>query len=329
MKPRVLVTDFINDDLAFEKGVLGDIADVVGLNAKTAADLVGQVETAETVMAFHTLEWTPEVLAYLKKCKLLVRVGVGYDNVDKYAARALGIPLANVPDYGTAEIADSALGLMLSLTRGINLFNNRLQRGLGPWNQTQAAPVYRLRDRTVGIVGLGRIGSAVALRAKAFDMNVVYYDPYCADGADKSFGITRVETLDELLSQTHVLSLHCPLTDETRNLIDAQAIAKLARGSFLVNTSRGAVLDVDAIPAAIESGHLAGAGLDVLPHEPPPADSPLLKAWRDPNHLCHDRLILNPHAAFYSVEGLRDMRTKAAQACRRALLNQPLRNVVN
>jgi C-terminal binding protein len=160
-------------------------------------------------------------------------------------------------------------------------------------------------------------------------MNVIFFDPYKPDGYDKALGIRRVESLDELLAESLVVSCHCPLTPETQNVINASAIARMRRGSYLVNTSRGGVVDVAAIVPAIESGQLAGAGIDVLPIEPAPIDHPLLVAWRDPRHPCHTRVILNAHNAFYSEEGLRDMRLKGAQACRRALLGQPLRNIVN
>ena len=136
----------------------------------------------------------------------------------------------------------------------------------------------------LGIVGLGRIGSAMALRGKSLGMDVAYFDPYKADGYDKVLGIRRVETLPELLAQSLVVSLHCPLTEETRHLIDAAALAVMPRGSYLVNTSRGAVVDCRAIPAALASGHLAGAAIDVLEQEPPPEDDVLLAAWRDPRH---------------------------------------------
>ena len=126
-----------------------------------------------------------------------------------------------------------------------------------------------------------------------------------------------------------MLSLHCPLTPETRHLVNAQSLAWLRPGAYLVNTARGGVVDTAAIPAALASGRLAGAGIDVLPHEPPAADDPLLVAWRDRSHPAYERLIINPHAAFYSEEGLLDMRVKGSDACRRALLGQPLRNVVN
>jgi D-3-phosphoglycerate dehydrogenase/C-terminal binding protein len=218
---------------------------------------------------------------------------------------------------------------MLALVRGINLFNNRLQRKQGGWSYMQGSPVFRLRGRVFGIIGLGRIGTAAAIRARALGMDVAFYDPYKQDGYDKAIGIRRVEKLDELLRQSFVVSVHCPLTPETKHIVDERAISLMPDGSYLVNTARGATVDATAIPAAIRSGKLAGAGIDVLPDEPPLDTHPLLMAWRDPADPCHDRVIVNPHAAFYSEEGLLDMRVKGAQACRRALLGEPLRNVVN
>lgn len=326
---RVVVADFLADELAPERELLADIADVVALNATSEADMVGHVETADAVMLYHNIAITTATIARLQNCKLIVRCGVGFDNVDHRAARARGIPVANVPDYGTEEVADSAIGLMLSLTRGINFFNNRLQRKAGDWSFMQGAPLVRLRGRVFGVIGLGRIGTATVLRAKALGMDVAFYDPYEHDGIDKALGIRRVEKLDDLFRASFVISVHCPLTDETRHIVDARGLALMADGSYLVNTARGATVDAAAIPAAIRSGKLRGAGLDVLPFEPPPDDHPLLVAWRDPADPCHDRVILNPHSAFYSEEGLLDMRVKGAQACRRALLGEPLRNVVN
>lgn len=326
---RVVIADFIADDLAPERAVLGDLADVSALDAASEADLAGRIDAADAVMMYHSFNVSRATIARLTRCKLIVRCGVGYDNVDRVFARERGIPVANVPDYGTEEIADSAIALTLSLTRGTHLYNSRLRRGVGPWSYTQAAPLARLRGRVFGIVGLGRIGTATALRAKALGMDVVFYDPFESDGLDKALGVRRVESFPELLARAFVLSLHCPLTDDTRHLVNAAALAQMADGSYLVNTARGGVVDVSAIPPAIRSGKLAGAGIDVLEQEPPAADDPFLAAWRDSADPCHDRVIVNPHAAFYSQEGLRDMRVKGAEACRRALLGQPLRNVVN
>lgn len=328
-RPRVYITDFLTDGLVPEKEILGDLADVIALDAKSEAQLEGRIEDAACLMVYHFLGVGAATLARLKQCKLIIRCGVGIDNVDCVAARRLGIPVCNIPDYGTEEVADTAIGMMLALARGVHLLNSRLRATRGAWIYTQAVPVYRLRGRTFGIVGLGRIGTATAHRAKALGMKVVFYDPYIADGWERAHGVTRSESLGELLPQTHVLSLHCPATDETRGMIGAAQIAALPRGSFLINTARGSLLDPKAIPPAIRSGQLSGAGIDVLPIEPPETDNPLVSAWRDPQDPCHDCVILNPHAAFYCEEGLMDIRTKAARACRRALLGQPLRNVVN
>ena len=326
---KLVVTDFIHDALEPERRILGDLANAVALNAFHEDDLVGRIEDADAIMLFHIVRLTRKTLERLEHCKLIVRCGVGIDNVDHHFARSRGIPVANVPDYGTEEVADTAIGMMLALTRGISLPNSRLRDALGPWMYSQAAPVRRLRGRGFGVVGLGRIGTAAALRAKTLGMDVLFVDPYKPDGYDKSLGIRRVETLGELLAQSFVVSLHCPLTDETRHLINERTIAEMADGSYLVNTARGGIVDAAAIPPALASGKLAGAAIDVLEGEPPDPDSPLIRAWRDPAHPAYHRLLVNPHAAFYCEEGLMDMRTKGAEACRRAILGLPVRNVVN
>jgi C-terminal binding protein len=328
-KARIVITDFVGEPLDFEQSILGDLAEIVALNASSEAELAGQIEDADAIMMYHTLSIGAATISSLKKCKLIVRCGVGFDNVDRAAARRCGIPVANIPDYGTEDVADSALGMALSLSRGIHLMNSRLRRSQGEWSYTQAAPVPRLRGRTFGIIGLGRIGSAAALRAKAFGMNVAFYDPYLKDGYDKALGVSRIDTLHGLLGKSHIVSAHCPLTEETYHFLNRESIAQMPPGSILINTARGGVVDVSAALDALSAGHLAGLGIDVLETEPPPADHPLLLAWRDTEHPAHDRLILNPHAAFYSVEGLLDMRIKGSENCRRALLGQPLRNVVN
>jgi D-3-phosphoglycerate dehydrogenase/C-terminal binding protein len=326
---RVVIADFITGDLGPERQLLGEFADLVALDAFSEQDLAGHVEEADAIMLYHNISITRSTIERLKRCKLIVRCGVGYDNVDRVFARGRGIPVANVPDYGTEEVADSAIGLALTLTRGIHLLNSIYQQGGEGWTYRSAAPINRLRGRVFGVVGLGRIGSATALRAKALGMDVRFYDPLKSDGYDKALGIRRVDTLDELLASAYILSLHTPLTPETNGMINAKTIAKMPRGSYLVNTSRGAVCDTSAIPPAIESGHLAGAGIDVLATEPPNADDPLITAWRDPKHPAFHRVIVNPHSAFYSEEGLLDMRLKGAKAVQNALLGRSLLNVVN
>jgi len=327
---KIVITDFITGTPEPENRILGELADVIPLDAMSEKELIGKIEDAHAVMLYHNLSITRLTIERLKNCKLIVRCGVGFDNVDREFARSRGIPVANVPDYGTEEVADSAIGLMLSLTRGISQLNSLLRGDPNaPWMYTPAAPLHRLRGRVFALLGLGRIGAATALRAKALGMQPIFYDPYLRDGFDKALGIVRVDTYEELLKSAHVLSIHCPLTPETKGMVDAAAIAKMPRGSYLVNSARGAVVDTTAIPDAIASGHLAGAGIDVLPTEPPAADDPFIRAWRDPSHPAFHRVIVNPHSAFYAEEGLLDMRVKGAQACKKALLGQPLVNVVN
>ena len=160
-------------------------------------------------------------------------------------------------------------------------------------------------------------------------MDVAFYDPYKPDGYDKAVGIRRVETIEELLAESYILSMHCPLNDSSRHMINADSIKLMQPGAYLVNTARGEVVDTSIIPDAIASGQLAGAGIDVLVEEPPSDDNPIIAAWRDPNHPCYDRVLINPHSAFYSEQGLDDMRIKGATACHNALTGKLVRNIVN
>lgn len=326
---KVVITDFVGEPLEVERRILGDLAEVSALDAKHETEMAGRIEDADALMVYHFLKVTETTIARLRNCKVIIRCGAGFDNVDGAAARARGIALCNVPDYGSEEVADSALGMALSLMRGIHFLNSRLRRGHGAWTYEQFKPVHRLRGRVFGVVGVGRIGTAAALRAKAFGFDVVFHDPYAPDGREKALGVRRVESLDELLAKSDVVSLHCPLTPETHHMMNRDTIAKMRPGAFLVNTARGGVVEPLAVLEALARGHLGGAGLDVLEQEPPAEDHPLLLAWRDPKHPAHDRLILNPHAAFYCEEGLNDMRVKGSENVRRVLLGNAPRNVVN
>src|SRR5437763_3677697 len=213
-KARAVIADFQHGSLEVEQEILKEVATVESLDVHQESELWGRIEDADCVMVYHTLKVTKATIERLTRCKLIVRCGVGYDNVDYAFARTRGIPVANVPDYGTEEVADSAIGLMLALTRGINFHNNFLRPADADWRYHHVAPLYRLRGRTFAILGLGRIGAAAATRAKALGMDVVFYDPFKPDGYDKSLAIRRVETLDEFLAQVFVLSCHCPLTPE-------------------------------------------------------------------------------------------------------------------
>jgi len=326
---KVVVTDLITEPLDPERHVLDSIADLTALDGYGEQDLVGHVENADALIVYHNLAVGAATISRLENCSIIVRGGVGYDNIDRQAATSKNIIVANVPDYGSEEVADSAMGMALNLARGSHYLNSRLQRGQDEWDYHLGGPRHRLRGRVFGIVGLGRIGTATAVRAKAHGFDVVFYDPYKPDGADKALGIGRAWTFDQLLKQSHILSMHCPLTDETFHMVTAKQIEQLPHGAILINTARGSVIKTADIPPAIESEQLFGAGIDVLEAEPPTRDDALVNAWRNVNHQAHHRVMINPHAAFYCQEGLVELRQKAARAVLDVLQGRPPRNPVN
>lgn len=326
---KVLVTDFITEPLDIEREVLGDLATIEALNALSTEDLAAKLSDADALIVYHFAKVTREMIAGMPSLKLIARGGAGFDNVDWRAARELGIDVTNVPDYGTEDVADTAIALTLSIARGTHRLSHLCQIGTEHWTYEKVVPLHRIRGQVFGVIGCGNIGSAAALRAKAMGFDVVFFDPHLADGKDKALGIRRAETFEELCRQSNVLSCHCELNDATRHIVNRQAIDWLPGGSILVNTARGGVVDPAAVLYGLESGKLMGAGLDVLEKEPPHDDDPLIQAWRNPNHPAFDRLIITPHAAFYSQQGLEDMRRKSSQNIRRMLTGQPLRNVIN
>src|SRR6476646_5592601 len=206
-KARAVIADFQHGSLEVEQEILKDVATVESLDVHHESELWGRIENADCIMVYHTLKVTKATIERLTNCKLIVRCGVGYDNVDYAFARTRGIPVANVPDYGTEEVADSAIGLTLTLARGIHLLNSVYRAGGEGWTYRTAVPVRRLRGRVFGVVGLGRIGTAAALRAKALGMDVLFFDPYKPDGYDKALGVRRADTLDELLHAAHVVGV--------------------------------------------------------------------------------------------------------------------------
>ncbi len=328
-RPQVFITDFWTWPPDVEQAALADTADVAVLGAHHEDELLPHLPRADGLLVWHDIRLSARAIHAATQCRIITRIGVGFDNVDRAAARDRGIVVCNVPDYGTEDVADHALMLLLALAKNLPQFTADLRAAPPRWNARRNERMPRLRGMVLGVIGLGRIGTATAMRARAFGLDVVYFDPYLADGMDKALGVRRADSLEQLLRQADVISLHVPLTDETRGMINAATLARGKPGQFLINTARGPVCDTTAVLAALERGQLAGVGLDVLPIEPPPAEDPLLRAFRDPRHPRHHRILVTPHAAFYTEEGFVEMRRKAAEEVRRALRGEPVRNRVN
>jgi phosphoglycerate dehydrogenase-like enzyme len=257
-------------------------------------------------------------IAKLDRCKVVVRYGAGYDNCDGDALGAAGIALINVPDYHRGEIADHAIALLLALRRGLFVHVERLrQDSVAGWIPSAGGPLARrIEGSTIGVIGIGNIGKQAARRAHAFGMHVLFHDPYVAANDPGVAGYRKIDALDDLLAQCDAITLHCPLTAETRGLIDAARLARMKPDAVLINTARGPVVDPDAVLTALKAGTLGGAALDVLPTEPVANDHPLATAHREQPDWARGRLLITPHAAFYSPESVRDMRTLVAQRAR-------------
>src|SRR3954454_17228628 len=263
----------------------------------------------------------------MKDCRAIIRNGVGFDTVDIAAAAKAGIPVCNVPDYGTEEGADHAIALTLALYR--QLFPLDLEAKKLGWKIETSAKMRRLSTQTFGVLGLGRIGTAAALRAKALGFKVVFYDPYRPNGADLALGIGRAATLGDLLRQSDVLSIHVPHTPETTGIIGAAELALLPQDAVVVTTARGTSQDIDALGDALRSGRIAGAGLDVVPVEPPVEPVPaLMRAYRAREAWVEGRLIITPHSAYVTPEAHDDIRVKSAETMRAALFTNRPQNVI-
>lgn len=328
---KVLVPDAHFRDLDVERGVSGDRLDYVVYDETDPAMIPDEVwRSCDAVLVWHRMKINADVVAKLDRCRMIVRVGVGFDNVDGAACKARGIPLCNVPNYGTTEVADHALAMLLYLVRGIGSYETRLKADPVAGFVAEDVPVVRrIRGGTFGAIGMGRIGTAVARRAAAFDMKVIYVDPYQPEGHDLGLGLERVRSQEELLSRADVVSLHVPLSDATRNLMGAAQFAAMKSGSIFINIARGGLVDIDALHDALESGHIAAAGLDVLPKEPPVPTPKLIEAWRGNAPWLAGRFVVTPHAAFYSEAGYLDMRTFSAEILIEFLFKGRLRNNVN
>jgi D-3-phosphoglycerate dehydrogenase len=315
-----VVTDFGGNTMDVERGILEPMGcEVIDPpKNKDQQALISLVKDADYVLT----QFAPvnaAVIEAMKKCKVIVRYGIGVDNVDLRAAAAKGIPVCNVPDYCIDEVADHALAMILDLTRKVSAHAAAIKAG----NWKLVVPLealHVLRDMTVGIVGFGRIGRDVANRLKPFKCKILVFDPAVSASVVQAAGCTVAASLDDVLRSSDLLTLHCPSNENTKYMIDSQSIAKMKTGAMLVNTSRGTLVKTDDLVAALQSGKISAAALDVTDPEPINPDNPLTKM---------DNVIINPHMASGSTQAVLKLRRTVADIIAIAVRGEKLPNVVN
>jgi lactate dehydrogenase-like 2-hydroxyacid dehydrogenase len=316
--------------LDIEQAVSGSDAELLNPQQKTfeAIDLKDWGRADAVVTARTPID--AKAIPHLKRTRIVVRHGVGFDIVDLEACGEAGIAVCNVPDYGTTEVADSAIAMMLSFARGTAGLDAMLRADLkNGWTHVHNVTGRRLRGACFGVVGLGRIGTAAGLRARAFGMDVAFYDPFLPNGTELALGFRRARTLPELLGIADVVSVHTPLTKDTRGMINASAVAAMKPGAYVINTARGPICDTAALVDGLKSGKLGAVGLDVLPKEPGSLEDPFVDAWNANEPWIRGRALLNPHAGFYSPDSFVDLRRKAMETAYFYLRDGQLTNCVN
>ena len=311
---KVVITDCDHGSIEEEKAEFGQIgAELILAQVQEEKDVIVSCEDADGLLNQYAL-LTRKVLENLPKCKVISRYGVGVDSVDLKAATDLGIIVANVPDYCMDEVAGQTIAMILTLTRKTAFFDQKVKSG--EWDFRLGIPIHRIKGKTLGLIGCGKIGLEVARRISAFGVRVMTFDPYLKKAPE---GI-ELRDFDTVLKESDFISIHCPLNDFTRHLVGEKEFKKMEKRPFLINTSRGPIVDEKALIQALGEGLLSGAGLDVLEKEPPDSKSPLLKM---------DNVVLSPHAGFYSVESISELKRRTARNVADVLTGKWPGSVVN
>ncbi|HEX8010041.1 MAG TPA: C-terminal binding protein [Casimicrobiaceae bacterium] len=315
-KAKVVLTDYVWGSLDVERQTLGELADLVALQTKTPEEFLREAEDCDALLNTYAGPITAEVMARMPKCRIIARYGIGVDTIDLDAATAEGIIVTNNPTYCIEEVAEHTLALLLACARKVAVYD-RLVRGRR-WEVPPGKPMFRLSGRTLGLVGFGNIARQVARRAAAFGMRILFADPFVAEGGHDAPG--KKTEFPNLLAESDFVSLHPPLTRETRKMMDDRAFSRMKPTAFLVNCSRGPVVDTDALVRALEARRIAGCALDTTDPEPLPDPHPLRG---------RENVILTPHVAWYSEQALVGLQAGAPNEVRRVLTGAWPVNVVN
>ncbi len=308
----IYITDYINSFEIEER--------IIGNNLISYKEEPIENAKIKVLLVWHA-ELNEKTLSDFPNLNSIVRYGVGVDNIDLDFCKQKGIKVFNNPDYGVDEVSDTTIAMIMSLGRNINFYNSKAKdlfcvpNSDFPWQENTLSSSMRFKDISLGLIGVGRIGSAVALKMKNIVGNLNFYDPYVPAGYEKVLGAKRYDLLDKFLENSQIISFHVPLTNETRGMINKSLIDQLQENSILINTSRGGIIDsLDCLHEGLVSGKLLSIGLDVLPEEPPSLSKKekLLSSWAKEDENLTDKIIINPHTSYYSPQSYQEMRKKAA-----------------
>ena len=316
MSYKIAVADSVFPNLDPAREVVSTIGGQLELAADKTPEAILKVAAQADALLVTYAKITADMIQQMPKCRIISRFGIGVDNVDIPAATEKGIVVTKVPDYCIDEVSDHAVALLLAAVRKIPFSNKQVHSGI--WKMPEVVPIRRLRGSVLGLVGFGRIPQLVAPKAKPFGLRVVAYDPFVPAEVFQQAGVESV-SFDELIRISDYVSVHSPLTPETKGLFNAETFRKMKKTAYLVNTARGPIIDEEALAKALDAGEIAGAALDVMTQEPP-TSSPLFG---------RDNVIITPHTSFYSDESLVELQTKAAQEVVAVLSGKPPRNPVN
>lgn len=314
---HIAVADSVFPDLKPAEQAFADLDFELSIAKQATPDAIVDAAGQADALLVTYAQVTADIIGRLARCRVIGRFGIGTDNIDIAAATEAGIVVTYAPVYCLEEVSDHAMALLLALARKIPYANGLASRGR--WDMPAVVPIHRLKGQTLGLVGFGNIPQRLVPKAQAFGMRVTAFDPYADDGSFAAHNVQRVE-FDRLLAESDFVSIHAPLTDETRNMFDQNAFAEMKPTAFVINTARGPLVDIDALVDALDACAIAGAALDVMPVEPPPADCALLN---------RDNVILTPHTGFYSEEALFDLQTTVAADVAAVLQGEAPRFPVN